>query len=94
MAIAHTEYPGMNYHNCASGHTYPDCWTVTLGLFVSQDWGYSWQHARPPPEHLVAAVPFPYDPTGKQKAFGWGDTSGIVKHPTDGHFYLMAYNRN
>jgi hypothetical protein len=27
----------------------PRCWTITTGLAVSDDWGYSWRHARPPP---------------------------------------------
>ena len=60
----------------------PTCWTVTIGLSISHDWGKTFQHARPPPHHLVAAVPYGYNQS--QLAYGWGDPSNIVKHPKDG----------
>jgi hypothetical protein len=60
VTLIHTEYPGNVYGNC-TGPAYPHCWTVTIGLGISYDWGMTWQHARPPPNHLVAAVPYGYN---------------------------------
>lgn len=95
VALLHTEYPGNNYNNCvAKDPNYPRCWTVTIGLAVSHNWGYSWLHASPPPHHLVAAVPYKYDGSGGSLAFGWGDTSGVVRNPSDGYFYAAMMNRN
>ena len=107
VALVHTEYPGGVYNNtgpsppeCAGlapdgsgkAKNYPYCWTVTIGLAVSHDWGLTWSHARPPPHHLVAAVPYKY--TQNQLAYGWGDPSNILKHPTDGFYYAAIWNRN
>lgn len=74
------------------GKAYPTCWTVTIGLVISHDFGKTWQHARPPPEHLVASVPYEYNQT--QPASGWGDPSNILKHPKDGYYYAAIWNRN
>lgn len=104
VALVHTEYPGGVYNssgpqapmcpNTADGkkRNYPYCWTVTIGLAISHDWGSTWQHARPPPHHLVAAVPYTYKKD--QLAYGWGDPSNIIKHPKDGHYYVAVWNRN
>ena len=71
-SLVHTEFPGNVYHNC-TGPAYPHCWTVSIGLAVSYDAGATWAHARPPPGHLVAAVPYGYN--SSQLAYGWGDVS-------------------
>ena len=107
VALVHTEYPGGSYNltgpnppMCAglapdgSGKqkNYPYCWTVSIGSVISHDWGKSWQHTRPPPDHLIAAVPYKYN--ADQLAYGWGDPSNIVKHPKDGHYYVAVWNRN
>jgi hypothetical protein len=72
--------------------SYPLCWTVTIGLAISHDFGDTWAHALPPPHHLVASVPYQYSPT--QLASGWGDPSNIVKHPRDGYYYAAIWNRH
>lgn len=94
VALLHDEYPGMNFNNCAYGPhpTWPACWTVSMSLAISNDWGRTWAHAAPPPSNLVAAVPYPYAPTG-HTIFGWGDSGGITPHPTDGYFYVAMNNR-
>ena len=91
VSLVHTEFPGNRYNACTTT-SYPHCWTVSIGLFVSHDWGQTFAHARPPPHHLVAAVPAVYDQS--QLASGWGDPSNILKHPTDGHWYALIWNRN
>lgn len=90
-ALVHTEYPGNVYHNCTI-HAYPTCWTVTIGLAVSYDYGLTWQHARPPPYHLVASVPYGYNQS--QLASGWGDPSNILYNPTDQYYYAAIWNRD
>ena len=87
----HTEYPGNRYGNCTI-KSYPTCWTVTIGLLVSHDWGATWNHARPPPHHLVASVPYRHNQS--QLASGWGDPSNIVVSPKDGFYYAALWNRN
>ena len=96
VALVHTEYPGNRYDNCnlttnnTGNYVYPYCWTVSLGLMVSHDFGYTWKHARPPPHHLVATVPYKYN--SNQLASGWGDPTNIVFH--DNYYYVAMWNRN
>jgi hypothetical protein len=92
VSLIHTEFPGNLYGNCSDGLSYPYCFTVTIGLAISHDWGQTWNHARPPPYHLVAAVPYVYNET--QLAYGWGDPSNIVLDPNDGFYYVAMWNKN
>jgi hypothetical protein len=41
---------------------------------------------------LVAAVPYVYN--ASQLACGWGDPTNIMAHPTNGYYYMAAWNRN
>ncbi|KAL3945680.1 MAG: hypothetical protein SGBAC_000248 [Bacillariaceae sp.] len=91
VSLIHTEFPGNRYSMCNST-AYPLCWTVTIGLAISDDWGATWSHARPPPHHLMAAVPYVYDEN--QLAYGWGDPSNIVLNPHDGYYYVAMWNRH
>jgi hypothetical protein len=79
-------------HNLQQKLTYPTCWTVTIGLGISYDWGQTWQHVAQPPHHLVAAVPYRYNQS--YLAYGWGDPSNIVYNSQDGYYYVTMYNRN
>lgn len=63
-----------------------------MGLGISHDWGFTWNHARPPPHHLVFAVPYPYNQS--QLAYGWGDPSNILRSPKDDYFYVAVWNRD
>ena len=91
VALTHVEFDAMNIMVPKCNLSYPRCWTVTITLAVSHDWGYTWAHARPPPEHLVMAVPYEFNRT--QLASGWGDPSNILQAP-DGWFYFGALNRD
>ena len=87
---------------------YPMCWTVSIGMVVSHDFGMTWSHVAKPPHHLVAAVPYKYNQS--HMAYGWGDPSNIVRHCSDEDFknedstshkdtedcyyYVAMYNRN
>lgn len=107
VSLVHTEYPGNVYNHSGPGaphcgaKAYPLCWTVTVGLAVSHDWGKTWAHALPPPRHLAFAVPYTYNMS--HLAYGWGDPSNIVKgqhhhagrHLEEEEFYYVAvWNRN
>jgi hypothetical protein len=92
VALVHTEFDGHRLLVPPCNGSYPYCWMATVGLAISNDWGYTWQHARPPPAHLVATVPYEFN--GTQRASGWGDPSNIVQSPKDGLFYAGFLNRN
>ena len=86
--------------------SYPTCWTVSIGMVVSNDFGVSWSYIAKPPHHLVAAVPYGYNQS--QLAYGWGDPSDIVRSPIhcsnenstdkndmeDCYYYVAMFNRN
>jgi hypothetical protein len=68
ISLVHTEFPGNRYNNsgpdapyCTNGNHYPKCWDVSIGLVISHDWGATFSHPAPPPNHLVAAVPYKYN---------------------------------
>ena len=96
VALLHDEFPGMNFNNCdVKPVVWPCCWSVSLSLAISNDWGHTWARASEPPSNLVAAVPYRYDPAppAANTIFGWGDSGGITPHPTDGFFYVAMNNR-
>jgi hypothetical protein len=106
MGLAHQEYHGFEHKNCTfckAGHPTPGCvtpggrnevthcWMVALTSTISTDGGFSFRHTAPPPGHLVANAPYPYDPNHSE--FGYGDPSGVFKHRTDGFYYMAAASR-
>ena len=76
-ALIHTEYPGNDYGNC-TGPAYPRCWTVSVGLGVSHDWGATWAHARPPPAMHTSSMVADGEPArrGKHRVPGASDHRG------------------
>jgi hypothetical protein len=98
FALVHNEYHGDEPgHMCTVPLPLPPqsqaCAFNAITSVLSTDGGYSWYHSRPPPGHLVAAVPYTY-PGNSTPWFGWGDTGGILRNPKDGYFYTTAYNRH
>ena len=98
FALVHNEYHGDEPgHLCTVPLPLPPqsqaCAFNAITSVLSTDGGYSWYHSRPPPGHLVAAVPYTY-PGNSTPWFGWGDTGGILRNPKDGYFYTTAYNRH
>lgn len=91
FALAHQEYHGWEHKNCSvpPSQLVQDCWMVALTLFTSPDGGFTFRHAAPAPDHLVANAPYPYVPD--RSGFGYGDPSGIVFH--DGFFYVFMHSR-
>ena len=84
-----------SHGNCAmspekrNGH----CQMFSLTSAVSTSGGRSWMHLRQPPGHLVAAAPHRYVNDSSSLWFGWGDSAGIVRSPTDGFYYTTGHNR-
>ncbi len=77
FALIHDEYEA-NTHpgRCPSG-VYLHCWYNSVTLARSDDGGQTFAHARRPPAHLVAAVPYQYVPdSGRVGIF---QPSSIVK---------------
>ena len=93
ISLIDTEYPGNHFDNCPfppDKYVYPYCYITTISLAVSHDFGTSFHYAKPPPHHLVATVPYQYDPL--QKASGWCAPSNIVEY--DGYYYVAIWNKN
>ena len=66
----------MEYHN-ESNHV--GLWSA-ITLLKSTDGGQSWTHARPPPHHIVAAMPYRYEPTGPRSIlYGFRSPSNIIR---------------
>eukprot|EP00038_Savillea_parva_P012153 m.202629 g.202629 ORF g.202629 m.202629 type:complete len:499 (+) comp21829_c0_seq1:87-1583(+) len=94
-ALLHDEFHGyMHPHQCnATPYRTGLCQMFAVTSAVSRDSGRTWTPTRPPPHHLVAAVPHVYVGDNSTLWFGWGDTGGIVKSPHDGYYYTTAHNR-
>eukprot|EP00039_Didymoeca_costata_P022442 m.4518 g.4518 ORF g.4518 m.4518 type:complete len:406 (+) comp3004_c0_seq1:56-1273(+) len=94
FAILHNEYHGYEHNNCnmnpwKKGY----CQQFALTGAISYDNGNSWEYLAPPPKHLIAAVPYKYVNNDSNLWFGFGDTGGIVKHPTTEYYYTTGHNR-
>jgi hypothetical protein len=87
FALIHDEYQGQTHPGrCPSGK-YFQCWYNAVTLAVSTDGGASFEHAAPPPTHLVAAIPYPYVPDSGTA--GIYQPSNIVHNPADGYYYAL-----
>jgi hypothetical protein len=86
FALVHNEYQGHTHPGqCPSGE-YTGCWYNAVTLAVSTDGGASYDHV-PPPAHLVASIPYPYEPdSGPAGIF---QPSNIVRNDTDGYYYAL-----
>lgn len=87
-ALVHNEYQGHRRPGrCPSGR-YEDCWYNTITLAVSTDGGRSYTQA-PPPAHLVASIPYPYEPG--TRPVGVFNPSNIVHRSADGYYYALLH---
>ncbi len=95
IGYMHQEYHGWQHKNCSVSPKkhglQQHCWMVAMTSTISSDGGNTFQHTRQPPGHLVAAAPYPYVPDHSE--FGYGDPSGIIKHQTNGYFYMTLHSR-
>ncbi len=87
FALVHTEYQGHAHPGrCPSG-LYENCWYNAVTLAVSTNGGDTYAHV-PAPRHLVASIPYPYEPeTGPVGIF---TPSNIVHNAADGYYYALV----
>lgn len=85
-ALVHNEYQGYNHAGRCTSEAHLDCWYNSITLARSTDGGRTFTHA-PPPRHLVAAVPYRYEPG--LKPYGLFQPSNIHYRPADGHYYTL-----
>jgi len=86
-ALVHNEHQGNNHvGQCPSGE-YERCWYNSITLARSINGGRTFSQ-RPPPDHLVASVPYRYEPDAGP--FGVFAPSNIVYRPEDGHYYSLV----
>lgn len=83
-ALVHNEYQGHAHSGRCPTGDYFDCWDNSITLAVSTDGGASFEHARTPPNHLVATPPVVYD--GGNGPSGYREPSNIIKG-RDGFYY-------
>ena len=87
-ALVHNEYQGHRHAGrCPSGD-YQSCWYNAITLAVSHDGGDTFRDARPPPDHLVASVPYRYVPD--QGPYGIFNPSNVLLNREDGYYYVLA----
>jgi hypothetical protein len=84
-ALVHNEYQGYNHPGRCTAQPLR-CWYNAITLARSTDGGRTFAHATPP-RHLVAAVPYPYEPD--REPYGLFQPTNIVRRPDDGHFYAL-----
>jgi hypothetical protein len=92
FALVHDEYHG-NQHtsaHCLSTSNL-ECWYNAITLVRSDNGGLNFRHALPPPRHLVAEVPYRYDPAALTH-YGVFSPSNIVKKD-DYHYAMVAVQR-
>jgi hypothetical protein len=90
--LVHNEYHDPVAANCRPGVTDPGnpCWYNAITYARSTDGGRTFSQV-PAPGHVVAALPYPWDPTAPRGApppHGYFTPSNIVRGP-DGAFYSM-----
>jgi len=86
FALVHDEYQGNTHPGRCPSDEYFECWYNAVTLAVSTDGGASFEHAHPP-AHLVAAIPYRYEPdSGPTGIF---QPSNIVRNATDGYYYAL-----
>eukprot|EP00051_Salpingoeca_urceolata_P018112 m.252526 g.252526 ORF g.252526 m.252526 type:complete len:425 (+) comp19126_c0_seq13:1865-3139(+) len=93
-ALAHMEFHGWTdaHPKMCNNKTNPEpqyCWYNAVVLLKSVDGGQTFSHARPPPEHLVAAAPYVYTPS--TPSLGYGDMSNVIEH--NGYLYAFIHAR-
>lgn len=86
FALIHDEYQGNTHIGRCPSNTYLRCWYNAITLARSDDKGATFHHARPAPNHLVAEVPYRYQPDAGR--LGVFQPSNIVQK--DGYYHALV----
>jgi len=94
LALTHMEYHPNNGSRSMFGvgcdaPAYTMCWYNAIVAHVSHDGGRTWEYLRPPPEHLIASIPYRVPSRGAY-TIGYEAPSGIVQSPKDGFYYVLV----
>ena len=84
FALIHNEYQGHKHPGQCPQNDYFPCWDNSLTLGISSDGGRSYAPALPPPAHLVARFPYPYEAGAGPE--GFRSPSNMIAGP-DGYIY-------
>lgn len=87
-ALVHNEYQGHKHPGKCPSEDYLNCWYNSITLARSTDGGRTFTHAAPP-RHLVASVPYRYEPDAGP--FGLFQPSNIVRGAEDGLYYALIH---
>ncbi len=85
-ALVHNEYQGWSRGDCVGTENF-NCWYNSITSLISTDGGKTFTYPRPPPEHLVASLPYPYIPDSA--AVGVFSPSNIVRD-AEGFYYALV----
>lgn len=90
-AVAHNEYRGDTHGSarpgqCPSGQRLP-CLDTSFTMMVSNDGGDTFDHVLPPPNHLIATMPYEYRDDSVPS--GIRQPSNIIQGPDD-YYYLFG----
>ena len=90
-AIVHNEYRGVTHQSARPGQCPSDdlltCLDTSMTMVISTDGGATYQDILPPPNHLVATLPYTFDDEGVPS--GLRQPSNIVRGPDD-YFYVFS----
>lgn len=90
-AIVHSEYRGhvvaLTVPGQCPSSDYLTCLDTALTLGISTDGGRTFQDAGEPPNHMIATMPYTFNPEGM--ATGLRQPSNIIKGP-DGYYYVFS----
>jgi hypothetical protein len=84
-ALIHNEYQGNRYLTGCETAEYFRCWYNAITSAISTDWGRTFEHAVPPPDHLVATITEVYTPD--EGIFGAFSPSNIIER--EGYYYAF-----
>jgi hypothetical protein len=68
---------------------WPTAWHMSLTAAISHDGGQTYEHLAPAPSHLIAGIPYRYDPQ-LRGVTGIAGPSNLYQDPRDGHVYFNA----
>jgi hypothetical protein len=88
-ALIHDEYHGNEFPGLCPSGNYLRCWYNAITLARSSDSGNTFEHALQPPAHLVAELPYRYQPDAG--SYGVFQPSNIVQR--DGYYYSLVYTQ-
>ena len=90
-AIVHNEYRGVTHQGVIPGQCPSNenltCLDTSLTMVVSTDRGDTYQDILPPPNHMVATMPYTFDDDGVPS--GLRQPSNIIRGPDD-YFYVFS----